>query len=206
MSERKFSLKDLWKDLGTRRWIFLLALGLLLVVLAMPAADRTDSAGDSAGLTDGQSGTAGQGSLTGPGSQSSELSDYEKKLEKRLAALLSQVEGAGRTQVMITLKSSSELVLQSDTSRQESLVRETDAQGGIRNNSEVSESSQTVLTGGSGSSEPYVVSEIMPQVEGVVVACEGGDRASVQAEISAAIQALFDLQPHKIKICKMASQ
>ncbi len=51
-----------------------------------------------------------------------------------------------------------------------------------------------------------MLGERMPQVEGVVVACEGGDRASVQAEISAAVQALFDLEPHKIKVCKMASQ
>ena len=72
--------------------------------------------------------------------------------------------------------------------------------------SDFGECSLTVLSGTNGRSEPYVLGERMPQVEGVVVACEGGDRASVQAEISAAVQALFDLEPHKIKVCKMASQ
>lgn len=132
--------------------------------------------------------------------------EYERKPEKRLTEILSQVEGAGQVKVMLTLKTSSEQMLQSDTSRQEKIVQETDAQGGIRDNAEQSENSKTVLAGRSGSAEPYVVGERMPRVEGVVVACEGGDRPLIQAEISAAIQALFDLQPHKIKVCKMASQ
>jgi len=130
---------------------------------------------------------------------------YEAELEARLASLLGQIEGAGTVQVMVTVSRSSELILQSDTSREESVIQETDAQGGSRDNMELREEKQTVLVGDSGIGQPYVVGQIMPQVEGVVVACEGGDRPTVQAEISAAVQALFDLAPHKIKVCKMAS-
>lgn len=189
MSGKKFSLKELWKDLGTRRWIFLLALGLLLVVAALPTKE---GAGEKTEATESTV------------QQNDEMLSYEKQLEKRLEQILSQIEGAGRVEVMVTLKASSEQILQSDTSRQESRVRETDSAGGVRDNSDVSENSQTVLTGGTNG-EPVVVKELMPQVEGVVVACEGGASLSVQAEISAAVQALFDVQPHKIKVCKMAS-
>ena len=200
MNEKQFSLQKLWKDLGPRRWLFLLIIGLLLVVLAIPTGTNSVD-------TNG-TGVVQNSSLTGDGQSgdNSSYSQYEEELEKRLTELLSVIEGAGKTEVMFTLQRSSELVLQSDTTRQESLVQETDAQGGTRNNSEIHESSQTVMSGSGTSSQPYVVGEIMPKVEGVVVACEGGDRASVQAEISAAVQALFDLQPHKIKVCKMASK
>ena len=194
MNQGGFSGKSLWKDLGTRRWIFLLAAGLLFVVIALPM----EPGGDGGGSGEIQ-GTAAAG-------EEISLSEYEKKLERRLAALLSAVEGAGKVEVMVTLRSSSEQIVLNDVSREENLTRETDAQGGVRNNSDIRESSQTVLSGTNGRSEPYVLGERMPQVEGVVVACEGGDRASVQAEISAAVQALFDLEPHKIKVCKMASQ
>ncbi len=194
MNQGGFSWKSLWKDLGTRRWIFLLAAGLLFVVIALPM----EPGGDGGGSGEIQ-GTAAAG-------EEISLSEYEKKLERRLAALLSAVEGAGKVEVMVTLRSSSEQIVLNDVSREENLTRETDAQGGVRNNSDIRESSQTVLSGTNGRSEPYVLGERMPQVEGVVVACEGGDRASVQAEISAAVQALFDLEPHKIKVCKMASQ
>lgn len=42
-----------------------------------------------------------------------------------------------------------------------------------------------------------------PQVEGVLVIAEGGDKSSVKEEIIGAAQALFGIEPHKIKIMKM---
>ncbi len=190
MSEKRGSLTKLWKDLGTQRWIVLLAAGLLLAVIVWPPGEK-----DGPAQTAPETGAAGEASAE----------NYEKQLEKRLVKLLSQIEGAGQVEVMVTLKESSEQIVKSDTTRQESLVRETDASGGVRDNSDVSESSQTVLTGSGGALEPLIIGETRPKGEGVVVACEGGDRASVRSEISAAIQALFDIDLHKIKVCKMAS-
>lgn len=196
------SWKKLWRDLGTRRWIFCFLLGILLVIIAVPVGERTDQGGQ-----DGVTKTKGFGEEGGsdPHSSQGTVNTYEAELEARLSALLRQIQGAGAVRVMVTVSRSSQRILQSDTSREESVIQETDPQGGSRNNTQRREESQTVLTGGSASAQPYVVGEIMPQVEGVVVACEGGDRPTVQAEISAAIQALFDLAPHKIKVCKMAS-
>ncbi len=199
------SWKKLWRDLGTRRWIFLFLVGVLLVVIAVPVGEKTnhgqqDRVTETKGAEEG-----GMQDLHSSYGIQTAANTYEAELEARLTVLLGQIEGAGAVQVMVTVSRSSELLLQSDTSREESVIRETDSQGGIRDNTSLREDRQTVLTGGSGTSQPYVVGKIMPQVEGVVVACEGGDRPTVQAEISAAVQALFDLAPHKIKVCKMAS-
>lgn len=43
---------------------------------------------------------------------------------------------------------------------------------------------------------------IMPEIEGVVIACTGGDSAVIVEEITEAVQALFSVQSHKIKILK----
>lgn len=214
------SWKKLWQDLGTRRWIFLFLMGILLVVIAVPV-EKLSAQGQSGEAASESNGTDSQNSNRqnfGMGTTNDANSDpaddagistsihaYEAELEDRLTQLLSQIEGAGEVQVMVTVSRSSELILQTDTSREENTVKETDSQGGSRDNTELREESQTVLIGGSATAQPYVVGEIMPQVEGVVVACQGGDRPTVQAEISAAVQALFDLAPHKIKVCKMAS-
>ena len=48
-----------------------------------------------------------------------------------------------------------------------------------------------------------MTSESNPQVEGVLVIAEGGDKSSVKEEIIGAAQALFGIEPHKIKIMKM---
>jgi stage III sporulation protein AG len=43
---------------------------------------------------------------------------------------------------------------------------------------------------------------IMPEIEGVVITCTGGDSAVVIEEITEAVQALFSVQSHKIKVLK----
>ena len=201
------SWKKLWSDLGTRRWIFLFFVGVLLVVIAVPVGEGADHGQIDRTETKetNESGIPSAYHLQDSHNVQTMANIYEAEVEARLTMFLKQIEGAGEVKVMVTVSRSSELILQRDTSREESIIQETDSQGGTRDNSQRREDSQTVLTGGSGGSQPYVVGEIMPQVEGVVVACEGGNRPTVQAEISAAVQALFDLEPHKIKVCKMAS-
>jgi stage III sporulation protein AG len=42
-----------------------------------------------------------------------------------------------------------------------------------------------------------------PRVLGVVVVCDGGDKASVRAELSELLSALFDIGSNRIKISKL---
>ena len=41
-------------------------------------------------------------------------------------------------------------------------------------------------------------------MSGIVISAQGGGEASVKAEITAAMEALFDLPAHKIKVLKRA--
>ena len=50
---------------------------------------------------------------------------------------------------------------------------------------------------------PYVVKEIEPEIEGVLVAAEGGGNSQTAKNISEAIMALFDIEAHKIKVMKL---
>ena len=54
-----------------------------------------------------------------------------------------------------------------------------------------------------GGSEPVIVKEIEPEIEGVVIICKGGDSEYVKSEIVDAVLALFDVPAHKIKVMKM---
>ena len=42
------------------------------------------------------------------------------------------------------------------------------------------------------------------QVEGVTVLAQGGDSPVLKKNITEVIEALFDIEPHKIKVAKMA--
>ena len=63
----------------------------------------------------------------------------------------------------------------------------------------------TVYNSGSSTSgvqEPYVSKELSPQAQGVIVIAPGGDDAVVVKNITEAVQALFEIDTHKIRIMK----
>lgn len=107
---------------------------------------------------------------------------YEKMTEKRLEQILGKVEGVGKVKVMVTFKTTSEKIVEKD--------REENAETTIYNS-----------TSG-GEQTPYVSKEIHPQIEGVVVIAEGGANAVIVKNITEAVQALFDVDTHKIKVMK----
>ena len=55
---------------------------------------------------------------------------------------------------------------------------------------------------GNGEETPYVKQELSPRIEGVLVIADGGDNAIVIENITEAVQALFGVDTHKIKVMK----
>ena len=88
-----------------------------------------------------------------------------------------------------------------------STIIETDAQGSTRQNNEASRSEVSVYTkDDTGQDIPWVIKEIEPEIEGVLVAAEGGADEVVAGEITQAVQVLFDIPVHKIKVVKMKNE
>ena len=175
--------------------VVLLLFGVLLVVIALPTTTGTMGADKKDADISGTQGAAGTDTAT---------LTYEEQLEKRLSAILSQVAGAGRVEVMVTLESRGERIVEKDTPESRKSVEETDSSGGSRTTDEQDWGEETVYyEDGSGGKSPYVVRELEPNIEGVLVLAEGGDSAVVKQELLEAVQALFPIEAHKVKIMKL---
>ena len=175
--------------------VVLLLFGVLLVVIALPTTTGTMGADKKDADISGTQGAAGTDTAT---------LTYEDQLEKRLSAILSQVAGAGRVEVMVTLESRGERIVEKDTPESRKSVEETDSSGGSRTTDEQDWGEETVYyEDGSGGKSPYVVKELEPNIEGVLVLAEGGDSAVVKQELLEAVQALFPIEAHKVKIMKL---
>lgn len=159
--------------------------------------DSGNSAGSS-GSADG-----GDGAFL-PASAPTSPNSYEAQLEARIRELLKSVEGVGKVDVMVVLKSSSEKVMRIDRSESSSTTKEQDASGGQREAADVQKSESTVLSGAGsgGGTSPIIEKELSPEISGIIISAEGGGSPAVQAEISEAMEALFGLPPHKIKVLK----
>lgn len=189
MNKWGISLKKLQK-MKTETWILLLLAGILIFVLVLPTEKKEKMPEtETVSFTD---------------MEVSGVEAYVRDLEKRVEELISEIDGAGKTTVLLTVESAGETILQTDQSLEQRSVNETDSEGGTGNTEELIQSSQTVLFG-SGDT-PYITKELCPKVTGIVVAAEGGDNAKVKAEISEAMEALFDVPPHKIKVLKRVKE
>lgn len=185
------------------RWLILLTVGVIIVLLTVPTRTKTVQKG--ADETDMQiAKKSGEETLAAKGAVTEPEAAYEEALEDRLEDILGRIEGVGKIRVMVIVSSSAEKVLQMDEKYAENEICEEDSAGGTRKNRQIDRNLSTVKTG--SDSAPYVIREELPRIEGILVACEGGNRASLQAEISDAIQALFGLEAHKIKVCKMTAE
>lgn len=190
-----------WK--ARDKWLFLLTMGVILCILAFPAdrLNRTALApAKTANLTNAEAETEA-GAVPAAAATKSEDS-YEAELERRVREILKTVDGVGEVDVMIIVKSSPEKILHVDNSSSYSLTEETDSNGGTRRLESEEQEGSTVLTTGDNKSAPIIEKEIKPELSGIIISATGGGSPTVRAEISAAMEALFDLPAHKIRVLK----
>lgn len=190
----KFSIKNI-RNLKKDQLLILLLLGILLVVIAIPAGREDEVAGS--GVLE-----SGSGEETVEGTAGSQA-EYVKYMEEKLADTLSQIEGAGEVTVMITLESSAERIVEKDETYEGETVTESDSQGGSRDTDQSSREESTVYAqGDEQDGTPYISKELSPKIGGVVVIAPGGDKAQVKQNITEAVEALFGVESHKIRIMK----
>lgn len=201
-----------WKQLFRKKdnFIILILAGILLFIIALPTKNDTEKKGEeNRDSLWGQS-TVLSGNSETDNEETKELGepgeDYAGELEQRLTKILSEMADVGRVEVMITLKSSRELVVEKETPVSRTSTTENDAQGGNRtvNTSELEEN--VVYSNNGGSSEPYVVKSLAPEIEGVLVVAEGAGSGTVNRTVTEIIQALFGVEAHKVKVVKMEAK
>ncbi len=115
------------------------------------------------------------------------------KEEERIANALSAIAGAGRTQVVLTLRAGMQTVYQTNTSQ-------TSDRDGEYDRSE--ETSETVILSSGSYEQAAVIQEIYPIYEGALVVCEGAGSADVKLNIVSAVSALTGLPSNRITVVK----
>ena len=139
--------------------VILGAAALLLILLSefFPGGKTTPSVGDTA---------------------AKDQSTYKEQLETQLTGLIEQIQGAGKTVVMVTLESGEERVYATDTQSGQLQSQET----------------HVLLENGSALEETVC----FPVIRGVAVVCDGGGDVRIAARITELVRALLDLPANRI--------
>ena len=197
------------KELKKENFVVILLVGILLLVIVWPVSEKEDTQMAESGISDTINGTITDiGTVeereTNPAGQ--DWVTYAEFLEDTLEEVLYTMEGAGKVKVMITLESSGESIVEKDVTTGIDASTQVNADGGSHNTSGNEKTGETVYVQQDRVSYPYVKQIISPRVAGVVVSAQGGDNLTINKNITEAIQALFGIDAHKIKIIKMSSR
>lgn len=192
-------IKALWKkNEGTtknmskkEKWIMLFLFGLLAAVLLMPMDKKTstETALEQTLETNEQ--------VTSK--RTKNMNEYEAYLSEQLVEILEQLDGAGKVDAWVTVSESEEFVFVLEGTEENTSLNEEDSVGGIRNE-EKEATNKTVVVDSNGN--PYITKTIQPKVEGVFVVAEGAGDSVIKKNISDAVEVLFGIDAHRIKVAK----
>lgn len=121
-----------------------------------------------------------------------ELEKYISSMEKRLCDTVSKIDGAGESQVFITVENTFETVYASNASIDES--------GDEKKTSKTTQKQIAYSSAGTDGEMPVVVKQICPKICGVLVVCEGGGNTAVRQEVINSVSTAVGISTNKIYV------
>lgn len=107
--------------------------------------------------------------------------EYAESLEAQIEELCAGVEGVGALEVTVSLKGTYRAIYATD-----------------RHSSSSGNKSTMVLVGSGSSESAVLVGYENPEIAGIGIVCEGGDRAEVRRTLISLVSAAFDVGSNKI--------
>lgn len=120
-------------------------------------------------------------------------------IERDVEKILSKIDGAGEVKVMITYKTSKEVIHQLE--KKETINDTKEEDGKITKQREFSDS--VVFEDGNGRKKAVIKKEIEPIIKGVVVVAKGAIDDNVKRDLQMATKVLMDIPIHKISVFAM---
>lgn len=177
--------------------LILVLLGVLLFIIALPVKKETPATSAVDSMEQSKDGNVVQDRIRTADTENTE--EYTVYLEEKLKKMLESIGELGEVEVMITLESSEERIVEKDMTAERSNTEEQDSAGGTRTISSSNTGYQTVYQE-DDQGAPFIVKTLAPKVEGVLIVAEGAGKGNMANEITQIAQALFDVEAHKVKV------
>lgn len=169
------TLKGIW---SRYKFVFLIVL-VGVILLAWPFGSHSENSNQNEPRSGGTTLTNGQ-----------TLAETEEKMKN----ILSQIDGVGDLQLMLTVESTGEQQLAQNT--------ELSYSGETKAPDDYSRKSDTVVLSGDNGDETVVTKSVSPTYRGALVVCQGAGSAEVKLAVTQAVAALTGLSSDRITVVK----
>lgn len=134
-------------------------------------------------------------SVPAPVYNKGEVDDVRVQMTEELEAILSQIEGAGKVSVSLTLSSDGVKTYAANIREEKKDLEESSA-GNKKLTSEASISRDIAVNSG----DALLVEHKNPEVVGVLIVAQGAGNPKVKENLTYAASALLDIPVHKVKV------
>ena len=107
--------------------------------------------------------------------------DYVGELEEKLERTLSSIEGAGQVSVTLVPRDKGSVDVGRDGS---------------------GENGKTVVLNGQGGSQPLIIAEVYPEIQGAVIVAQGAGDDRIRAILTEAASTALGIGAHRVKVYK----
>ncbi|AHM66649.1 stage III sporulation protein AG [Paenibacillus polymyxa] len=133
--------------------------------------------------------------------EDSSFAGIEKAFEDNMKQMLEQIVGVGTVDVMVTVDSTEEVIVQRNVKDMQEENNESDANGGQRHTTQYTRDGEIVTYESSGGQHtPIVTKKVKPQVRGVLVVAMGAENPTVKQLIVDAVQKGLNVPSYKISV------
>lgn len=126
--------------------------------------------------------------------------DYESAYESQLKEILSKIVGVGDVEVMVTIESTEEVVVERNSKDTQQVTNEKDQHGATRHVTDVTRSGEVVLYEVSNGKQPLVTKYIKPNIRGVLVVARGAENLTVKKMVTEAVERGLGVPANRISI------
>ncbi|MEK4437076.1 stage III sporulation protein AG [Paenibacillus sp. FSL K6-2862] len=124
----------------------------------------------------------------------------EFAFEDKIKGVLENIVGVGTVDVMVTVDSTEELVVQRNVKDFQQLTEETDANGGKRHMTQYTRDGEIITYEISGDQTPIVTKKLKPQIRGVLVVAKGAENKVVKDLITDAVEKGLNVAAYRISV------
>lgn len=132
--------------------------------------------------------------------EASAFEEFEGRYEARMKDILEKIVGVGEVDILVTIDSTEELVVEQNIQHQQQITNEKDQDGGTRHITDVSRNGEVVLYQVAGEQTPVVLKKIKPRIRGVLVVAKGAENTTVKKLILQAVERGLGAPAHRISV------
>lgn len=137
---------------------------------------------------------------TAPTKDTVSIETYRKQTEDTLQTLLQSMQGVGKCRVYVTFANGVEYVYATEQKENTDYSENKSGNGAVSERADTQQS--VVLVDGADGKTGLLLTEIQPQVKGVVIVCEGGGNATVCERVTQAVSTALNISSNRVCVTK----